>query len=410
MAEGYQSRQYREHGMACAFCAKPLINTNASKEHIFPNALGGRKTIANFICTDCNKTTGANWDKALVEQLRPLCTKLNIKRVDGRNQPFPVETISDRKLTVWPDGSMTLAKPVFDERDLGDKTAIKIQARSMKELKRMVTGLQGKHPQIDVDEMLRNATYEREYSAEPYAISLEFGGPLAGRSVVKSCLALAYDAGLNIDRCEHAKSYLLADGGACFGYFNEYDVVKNRPERTFFHCVHVCGDPARKQILAYAEYFGWKRIVACLSSKYTGETFSHSYAIDPVTGRELDLMIDLKIEPDEIQEIYAYKKEDYAEVKRTLEALMAVLKEQDRERATANAIEAAWQSACAECGVKEGDILSERQVAEFARAVTGSLEPFLRHLVSGSMLSAEDLLKIERKSQDKGVDTGSAEG
>ena len=29
------------------------------------------------------------------------------------------------------------------------------------------------------------------------------------------------------------------------------------------------------------------------------------------------------------------------------------------------------------------------QVAEFAHAVTGSLEPYFRHLVSGSMLSAE---------------------
>ena len=81
--------------------------------------------------------------------------------------------------------------------------------------------------------------------------------------------------------------------------------------------------------------------------------------------------------------------------------------DQDRERATANAVEAALQSACAECGAKEGDMLSERKAAEFARAVTGSLEPFLWHLVSGSMLSAEDLQKIGRKSQDKGVNAES---
>ena len=404
MAEGYQSRQYRERSRACAFCAKPLINTNASKEHIFPNAIGGRKTVNNFTCRDCNKATGANWDKELVKQLRPLCTMLNIKRNSGRNQPFEVETINDRKLTVRPDGSMTIARPIFDESDLGDKTAIKIQARNMKEFKRMVSDLQKKYPQIDVDEMLSHATYEREYSAEPYKISIEFGKSLAGRSVVKSCLALAYDAGLNINRCEHAESYLLANGSACFGYFNEYDVVKNRPARTFFHCVHVCGDPARKQILAYVEYFGWQRIVACLSSTYIGKAFSHSYAIDPITGRELDLVIDLKIEPDEIQEIYAYKKVNYAEVKRALGALVEVWMDQDRERATANAVEAALQSACAECGAKEGDMLSERKAAEFARAVTGSLEPFLWHLVSGSMLSAEDMQKIERKARDRDVD------
>ena len=141
---------------------------------------------------------------------------------------------------------MTIAQPVFDEQDLGDKKAIKIQARNMKEMERMVSGLQRKYPQIDTNEMLRHATNEKAYSTEPYKISFKFDEPLVGRSAVKSCLALAYDAGLNIDSCENARSYLLSDGEACFGYFNKYDVVKNRPERTFFHCVHVLRRPGTR--------------------------------------------------------------------------------------------------------------------------------------------------------------------
>ena len=406
MAEGYQLRQYRERGRTCAFCTKPLTDANASKEHVFPNAIGGRKTVSNFICTDCNNKTGTHWDKELVNQLKPLCTMLNIKRHRGGNQPFDVETINDRKLTVLPNGSMTIAEPTFRKRNLGDKTGITIEARNMKEFEKMVSDLQREYPQVNVDEMLKNATHEREYSAAPYAIPLKFGGYLAGRSVVKSCLALAYDTCIDIDCCEQAKNYLLSNGEACFGYFNAYDVVRNRPERTFFHCVHVCGDPAQKQILAYVEYFGWQRIVACLSSKYIGKAFSHSYAIDPVTGRELDIEIELKIEPDEIQEIYAYKKVDYVEVKRSFEALMAVWSDQERERAYLNAIEDALTYASAQCGVKDGDLLSERQTAQFARVFTNRLEPFLLHLFSGSMLSEEDLQKIARKSQGHGGDVG----
>lgn len=404
MTEEYQSRQDQERSKVCAFCAKPLTDTSTSKEHVLPNAIGGRKTVNNFICTACNNTTGSNWDKELVDQLRPLCTMLNIKRDRGQNQRFRVETISDRKFLIDPDGSMTIAQPVFDEQDLGDKKAIKIQARNMKEMERMVSGLQRKYPQIDTNEMLRHATNEKAYSTEPYKISFKFDEPLVGRSAVKSCLALAYDAGLNIDSCENARSYLLSDGEACFGYFNKYDVVKNRPERTFFHCVHVCGDPVREQILAYVEYFGWLRIVVFLSSTYTGEAFSRSYAIDPVTGRELDLEIDMKIAPYEITEIYAHKMVDNAEVRRSLGKLLAAWKEQDIEQGLSNAVEDAWNFACTETGVKTGDVLSDGQAAKFARAVTHSLTPFLLHLLSGSKLSAEDLQNIERKSQDQGGD------
>ena len=401
MIKNYQSRKYQERSMTCAFCAKHFTESNASKEHVIPNAIGGRKTVDNFICVDCNNSTGADWDKELVSQLRPLCTMLNINRDRGSNRAFVVETINDRKLTIRPDGSMTIAQPVFAQRDLGDRAEIKIQARTMKELRTIVSGLQKRYPQIDIDEILRKETSVKEYSAYPYEISLNFGGLLAGRSVVKSCLALAYDAGLNINNCEHAKSYLLSDGDACFGYFNEYDVVKGRPKRTFFHSVYVCGNPARKQILAYVEYFGFQRIVACLSSNYVGEAFSHGYTIDPVTGKELEIEFYLELEPEEIAEIYAYKKVNYDEVRRALEVLLAAWSKLDVERAIANAVEDALEFAGAECGVKSGDLLSDEQAAKIPRVVTDRLEPFLLHLIFGRMLSAEDLQKIVRKSQEK---------
>ena len=44
-------------------------------------------------------------------------------------------------------------------------------------------------------------------------------------------------------------------------------------------------DPNERQLLAYVEYFGWLRIVACLSNNYEGIAFSHCYAIDPVAGK-----------------------------------------------------------------------------------------------------------------------------
>ena len=56
--------------MTCAFCAKEFTDSNTSKEHIIPNAVGGRKTVGSFICVDCNNLTGAAWDKELANQLK----------------------------------------------------------------------------------------------------------------------------------------------------------------------------------------------------------------------------------------------------------------------------------------------------------------------------------------------------
>ena len=367
--------------LPCAFCGTTLTRTNISLEHVFQNAIGGRKTVDNFICSNCNSKTGANWDAALVEQLRPLCTMLNIKRSRRCNRPFVVETSSQRKLTVHPDGSMTIAEPIFDKRQLGNKSAVRIHARTMREMREMVTGLKRKHSQIDTDEVMKKADRRREYLREPYAITLNVGGPIAGRAMIKSCLALAYDAGSNIGDCREAESYLLKDGQPCFGYYNERDVVKNRPKDTFFHCIYVCGDPTRGQLLAYVEYFGWLRIVARLSNAYDGMAFSHCYAIDPVSGKELNLDVELMIEPADIPEIYDYRKVDNSEVGRALGAVVEAWGQMDRERAQDRAVKDALKFACDECGISEGDILSDEQAAQFARVVAQRLEPFLAHMI-----------------------------
>ena len=395
----HQSREDGAIGVMCALCGSSLTCDNASREHVFPIAIGGRKSVGNFLCRACNNRTGTEWDNELVRQFRPLCTMLNVRRARRRNLPFVVETVSGRKLAVNPDGSMTIERPRFEPQELDGKTVVKIHARTTRELRSMLSGLKKKHPQIDVDELVRQAEAERkpEYSSEPYEISLNVGGPLAGRSMIKSCLAMVYDAGFDIDHCEEAARYLLNGGEPCFGFYTKRDPVRNRPEKTFFHCIHVRGDPERRQILAYVEYFGWLRFVACLSGNYEGCAFSHCYAVDPVSGKELDLDIVLEIDPSDLAEICDGRKVDYGEVARDLDVLVGTWREMDVDRARRRAIEDSIAFAREKCGIREGDILADEEAAQFARAVSNRLAPFLAHTILGSKLTEDDLRAIERK-------------
>ena len=247
MPPTYKSKENREVERPCALCETPLDDSNDSREHVIPNAIGGRKAIRNFVCRQCNNTTGANWDNELAAQLQPLCTMLNIQRGRGRNQPVTIETVNDEKFLLNPDGSMTIPKTTFSKLDLGDRTALKIEVRSRAELNKMIPGLARKHPNLDIKEVLRQAlseTSRRRYLQDPWSVLLQFGGNSAGRSIIKSCLSLAYEAGLHINDCEHAKEYLLSNGEPCFGYYNETDVVLNRPSKVFFIAFSFVGIPA----------------------------------------------------------------------------------------------------------------------------------------------------------------------
>ena len=49
----------------CALCGEPFADGDDSREHIIPNAIGGRKKIAGFLCRNCNSKTGKEWDSEL---------------------------------------------------------------------------------------------------------------------------------------------------------------------------------------------------------------------------------------------------------------------------------------------------------------------------------------------------------
>ena len=54
----------------CWLCKCPINEGNTTKEHIIPNAIGGRRTVKGVLCRTCNSTTGERWDAELVKQLK----------------------------------------------------------------------------------------------------------------------------------------------------------------------------------------------------------------------------------------------------------------------------------------------------------------------------------------------------
>jgi hypothetical protein len=80
--------------------------------------------------------------------------------------------------------------------------------------------------------------------------------------------------------------------------------VIGRPQTSLFHLVAVRGDSKRRTLLAYVEYFGAMRILVDLSSKFEGNDFETVYAIDPLSGGNMDLSVDWDIPADELHSAF----------------------------------------------------------------------------------------------------------
>jgi HNH endonuclease len=279
--------------MKCLICNAPIDASNDSKEHLIPNAIGGRLKLRGLLCCACNATTGKNWDSGLADQLHPLSLLFAIQRERGDVPYLQVATADGDALYLHGDGSLSPV-PVYKVHKEGDETRVEMRVGTLDEARVVLEKLkQRRHPKLDVDKALLSAHVQEKFG-NVIRFELPFGGPIAGRAVVKSALCLAVLNGVEACACAASLEYLHhAEAEPCFGFFYEREVILDRPARVPLHCVAVgnCGNDG--QLLAYLEYYGVHRIVVRRSDQFCGPDIHCSYSINPVTGEELKLQYHL---------------------------------------------------------------------------------------------------------------------
>ena len=373
------------HPMCVFQCGNGLTEDTSTKEHVVLNAIGGRKRVRGFICNSCNNRTGAVWDAELARQLNPLSLLLGIRRQRGEVPSQIFSTSSGGEVRLLPEGKRTIAKPSHEIIANGDNTHIRIQARTMRELRHLINGMCRKYSSLrnrSLDDLMSTAQTASHYSSEWTEFNLEIGGSEAGRSLVKSAVALAYDAGVDSNRCDLALDYLLNEGGdPCFGYYydEDRDLVINRPVERPFHCVYVKGNSETQTILGYIELYSLYRLVLCLSSSYLGRTFTNVYAIDPVKGEEIDIDVDLNLSISDIRSAYDYETYDEGVRKAAASSLFEYIVAADFDRALCRNIREAVANAFAKCDAEQGEYLTDAQVHQLLADIFDDLTPFIEH-------------------------------
>ncbi|GGZ84068.1 HNH endonuclease [Paraglaciecola chathamensis] len=367
----------------CVLCDVKISKDNDTREHLIPNAIGGRKKVRGFICNDCNNQSGDDWESELAKQLNPLSLFFGISRERGNVPSQMFQTTGGEQLKLNAEGSMDIPKPEYTETPIESGVQININARSMSEAKQMLKGVQRKYPQANLDDLLSNAQEKSSYCPDMLKFNLSFGGQNPGRSIVKSALALAVEAGINTKSCEHAQDYLRnEESEACFGYYYEHDLLLNRPEGIPLHCISIKAFPDTKQLLGYVEFFGVQRMIICLSSSYEGPEITSTYAINPITGEELNITTDLALSESDIKASYNYEKIPAGSVEAAFSKVIPVGMAASVEKEKNRVLDKAIQHAFANCGAKEGELLLPEHVDKLTGLVMEKLEPFILHQFS----------------------------
>jgi hypothetical protein len=280
----------------CWLCPNPLEGDQRSGEHVIPNAIGGRKEVFSFICRSCNGNHGREWEAELAAQFLWFSSAAGVSRGRGGKHPdLKVQTAMGEKLKLRADSVLVPDGHKVTLDVLGDRLDASIQSNDSKAIKNLLRKLARDNPEFDFENAICSSVSVDSYLDQALIMNFSYGGPAAGRSMVKSTLALLSEVHVDKAACERARAYLLdpsPEASPPYCFFFDTDLIVNRPDSHLFHCVSVIGQPQERRILGYVELFNFARILIHIGDGYTGKSFQKTYAVDPVAGKTLDLTVD----------------------------------------------------------------------------------------------------------------------
>lgn len=363
----------------CVLCGERITRSTDSAEHILLQALGGRRQVRGFLCKPCNGRTGSEWDADLVKQLSHVAVMHGVNRQRSGDLPsVRVKKLNGDELILHSDGLMSPSEPTYRVVESERGRSINITARTRNEAIRMVQGVAKKYPNIDASAVLAEMRMSSSANEDILQFQLQVGGPKAGRSIVKTALAMAHAAGIRHEECRSIVRYLRGDETTPpYGPFYERDIVRPRSTDHLLNCVAIDADPQTQLALAYVEYFGAARYIVTLSDTYTGPKRHQVYAIDPSVGADIIVDVDLELSPEELRRANRGEGCAVDGYMAAANMMMPILLRRAEARAWQNTLRAAFANAAEQMGVEDGDVLEVGQVQEFSLLVARYLTPYL---------------------------------
>ena len=286
----------------CWLCENSLTEGNRSQEHVIPAALGGKRTVADFLCRRCNNTTGSKWDARLIETSKPMdfvasqrdWAEAELPRdYDLENKSNRHEIISGKDMhTMYRGGGDSVTS--FDGQNLQAEIAAYSEAQRSQILKGTLRRYAiPREKWVDIEQAVSAQAVKEPSRSHSIQTGMALSLPAASRAMVKSMLALACQIGVTQEECSLFLANWRANDNSCLGCSPEWQVLPMNG-KTNLRCVAISGSGETGMLLGFAQLTGFLPWILPLSVPYEGPSRHGVYAIDAKTRKEVS--ISLKME------------------------------------------------------------------------------------------------------------------
>lgn len=289
----------------CYACSVQLIPTNESKEHIIPNAIGGKLKSKRLLCINCNTTFGSKYESAFVDELRFFSGRLPIKRDRGENKKLhTVDQNTGHKIIIDEQGKTSLAHNIMLEKpDPVNGGRFRFLAPNEKEAKKQIESILRKYPNAKIDMTPQVA---KQNDNDHILIGSGLGSLSFFKTAQKCLLNLYMHNGGSRSHIEKEANELFfteADPHIWF-YYDQHLSDKNA---NLSHTIVVYGRPEESLLFGSIEFFGGIRLIGVLNDNYDGTTFFATHSINPIHNSTRKSDIKIEINREQILSIISQK-------------------------------------------------------------------------------------------------------
>ena len=288
----------RREKVHCWLCGALLTSENRSQEHIILKALGGKRTVDDFLCGRCNNWTGYKWDTPLIEAFKPLDFIASSR--DWAEQPrnFDLRKMKNRHETVSGNETRTETRTMY--RGGGDSVT-SVDGRELKA--RFSSSSETQSLQILESILRKYAVPKEKWNNVEREVASQFKGerenghsvqtvitikfPSVGRSLVKSMLALACAEGVGQEECGYILTDWQKDDDSILCSFPDWEVLPVE-KLADLRCLVVSGSQETGILMGFAHLF-WLSMMIPLSVPYKGPSIHAAYAFNAKTGEEVEI-------------------------------------------------------------------------------------------------------------------------
>jgi len=293
--------------MTCYYCEAPLTDKNKSREHIFPDFVGGKIISTDLLCSDCNPMLGSSIDSALYSQIKSYADLLVISRERKlKRKEIRLEDAEGNERRVgenlFPKCKLYLPTP---------KGEIILYADNDDELKKLA---EKKIREMGGDKKVKVSYFQEPPSEKMYYfknnISREPGEiGFGGRDFMKAICKIAIGYSLHVGRSKEEITTALdffknnhkINETVAFWYPSGKHQIHSPKENEVVNLICLKGDPELRVLYCYIEILSFKNFIVILNMEYSGEEFSSFYCHDVLLNKNIEKELNLKMHREEFQ-------------------------------------------------------------------------------------------------------------